>query len=165
MSSRLEAKGKGPRIGRGARLRRVAAFDGKLAACASATAADLQHPVAAAATGYRRGNGLAPAEHHVRAVPRRLHPHAPRTFLGLASDRDIFSNGARRPATPHEARMIEAIAASHIVGVLLSERVERGTIGMAQAGAGGAQQQCEPKANDKKPHDTNVAFQRAPMTS
>src|SRR5512136_1845580 len=79
---------------KGPRLRRVAAFNGKLAACASTTtAADLQHPVAAAAAGYRRGNGLAPAEHHVRAVPRRLHPHAPRTFLGLASDRDIFGSG------------------------------------------------------------------------
>src|ERR1019366_9452946 len=147
---------------RGARLRRVAAFDGKVAACASATtAADLHHPVAAAAGRYRRGNGLAPAEHHVRAVPRRLHPHAPRTLLGLASDRDILGNGARRPAMPHEARMIEAVAASHIVGVLLSERVERGTIGMAQAGAGSAEQQCESKADDTKRHDTNLAFQRA----
>src|ERR1019366_2846172 len=100
---------------RGARLRRVAAFDGKVAAWASATtAADLHHPVAAAAGRYRRGNGLAPAEHHVRAVPRRLHPHAPRTLLGLASDRDILATGARRPAMPHEARMIEAVAASHI---------------------------------------------------
>lgn len=64
----------------------------------------------------------------------RLHPHTPRTFLGLASDRDILGDGARWPAMPHETRMIEAIAASHIVGVLLSERVERGTIGLTQAG-------------------------------
>src|ERR1035437_4674559 len=162
--ARLECplRAKGPRLGRGACLRRVAALKGKVAASASApTAADLHHPVAAAAGRYRRGNGLAPAEHHVRAVPRRLHPHAPRTFFGLASDRDILGNGARRPAMPHEARMIEAVAAGHIVGVLLSERVERGTIGMAQAGAGSAEQQCEPKADDTKRHDTNLAFQRA----
>ena len=142
-----------------ARLRRIAAFDGKVAACASATtAADLHHPIAAAAGGYRRGNGLAPAAHHVRAVQRRLHPHAPRTFLGLASNRNILRNGSRRSAMPHEARMIEAVAASHIVGVPLSERVERGTIGMAQAGAGGAEQQCKPKADDTKLHDTNLLF-------
>jgi hypothetical protein len=100
-----------------------------------------------AAGGYRRGNGLAPPEHHVRAVPRRLHPHAPRTFLALASDRDILGNGARRPAMPHEVRMVETVAASHIVGVLLSKRLELGAIGMAQAGCGGAEQQCEPKAD------------------
>jgi hypothetical protein len=147
---------------RDARLRRVATFDGKVAARASATtAADLHHPVAAAAGRYCRGNGLAPAEHHVRAVPRRLRPHAPSTLLGPASDRDILGNGARRPAMPHEARMIEAVAASHIVGVLLSERVERGTIGMALAGAVSAEQQCESKADDTKRHDTNLAFQRA----
>ena len=134
----------------GSRLRRFAAFDGKVTACASATAADRHHPVTAAAGGYRRGNSLAAAEHHVRAVTRRLHPHAPRTFLGLAPDRDILSNGTRRPAMPLEARMIEAIAASHIVGVLLSKRVERGTISMAHAGAGGAEQQCEAKMDDRK---------------
>jgi hypothetical protein len=93
-------------------------------------------------------------------VPRRLHPYAPRTFLGLASDRDILGNGARRPAMPHEARMIETVAASHIVGMLLSERVERGTIRMAQAGADSAEQQCEPKADDTKRHDTNLARSR-----
>jgi hypothetical protein len=32
---------------------------------------------------------------------------------------------------------------------------------MAQAGAGSAEQQCEPKADDTKRHDTNLAFQRA----
>ncbi len=62
---------------------------------------------------------------------------------------------------PHEARVIETVAASHIVGVPLSERVERGTIGMAQASAGSAEQQCEPKADDTKRHDTDPAFQRA----
>jgi hypothetical protein len=31
---------------------------------------------------------------------------------------------------PHEARVVEAVAASHIVSVLLSERVESGAIGM-----------------------------------
>lgn len=149
-----------------AHLRRVAAFDRKVAACAfGTTATDLHHPVAAAAGRYRRGNGLAPAEHHVRAVPRQLHPYAPRTFLGLASDRDILGNGARRPAMPHEARMIETVAASHIVSMMLSERVERGTIRMAQAGAGSAEQQCEPKADDTKRHDTKLAFQRAQSTS
>jgi hypothetical protein len=34
-----------------------------------------------------------------------------------------------------EARMIQAVATSHIVGVPLRERVQRGTIGMAKAGA------------------------------
>ena len=50
-----------------------------------------------------------------------------------------------------EARMIKAIAASHIVGVLLSKRVERGAIRMAHTGAGGAEQQCEAKMDDTKP--------------
>ena len=91
-------------------------------------------------------------------MTRRLHPHASRTFLGLASDRDILGNGARRPAMSLEAHMIKAIAASHIVGVLLSKRIERGAIRMAHAGAGGAEQQCEAKMDDTKPrqatHDT-----------
>jgi hypothetical protein len=59
---------------------------------------------------------------------------------------------------PHVARMIEAVAASHIVGVLLSERVERSTIGTAQAGAASAEQQCEPKTDDTKRHNMNLVF-------
>jgi hypothetical protein len=143
-------------------LRRVAAIDGKVAACACATtattAANLHHPVPAAAGGYRGGNGLTPAAHHVRAMGRRLHPHAPCTFLGRASDRDILGNSARRPAMPHEARMIKAVATSHIVGMLLGERMEPGTIGMAQASASGAERQCEPKTDDTKRHDVNLVI-------
>lgn len=61
------------------RLRRIAAFDGKVPACASATTAANLHRSIAATTGrHRRGNGLASPEHHVRAVPRRLHPWRPR---------------------------------------------------------------------------------------
>ena len=59
---------------------------------------------------------------------------------------------------PYEARMIEAVAASHIVSVPLSERVERGTIGMAQAGAGSAEQQYKPKTDDTKRHDIERRF-------
>ena len=146
-----------------ARLWRVATFDRKIAVGASSTTttatADLHYPVAAAARGYRRGNGLAAAEHHVRAVMWRLHPHAPRTFLGLTPDRNVLGRGARRPATPHEARMIEAVAASHIVGVLLSECVECSTICMAQSGTRDADQQYEPQADDMECHDTKPVFQ------
>jgi hypothetical protein len=84
-----------------------------------------------------------------------LHPHAPRTGLGRTPDRDILGNGARRPAVPHEASMIETVAASHIIGVLLGESVERGTIGMAQPGADSAEQQRESKTDDTKRHDTD----------
>ena len=51
--------------------------------------------------------------------------------------------------------MVETVAASHIVGVLLSKRLELGAIGMAQAGCGGAEQQCEPKADETKLHDSD----------
>ena len=87
-------------------------------------AADLHRPIPAAAGGHRRCDGLAPAEHHVRAVRRRLHPHSPCTGLGLASHRDILGNGTRRPTTLHKSSMIETVAARHVIGVLLSECVE-----------------------------------------
>lgn len=54
---------------------------------------------------------------------------------------------------PHEARVFEAVAASHIVSVLLSERVESGAIGMTEPDAGGTEQQCKPTADDTKLHD------------
>jgi hypothetical protein len=87
-------------------------------------AADLHRPIPASTGGYRRCDGLAPAEHHVRAVRRRLHPHSSCTSLGLASHRHILSNGTRRPSTLHETGMIETVAARHVIGVLLSECVE-----------------------------------------
>jgi hypothetical protein len=55
----------------------------------------------------------------------------------------------------HEARMIETVTARHIVGVLLGEPAQRGTIGVAQAGAGGAQQQCESKADGRTLRDVD----------
>jgi hypothetical protein len=115
--------------------------------------ADRHYPVAAAACRHRGGNGLALAKHHVGAVPRRLHPHPPRTLLGLASNRNVLGDGPRRPAMPHEARMIEAVAARHIVGMALSECVKCGAIGMAHAGAYGSEQQCETAADDIKLHE------------
>jgi hypothetical protein len=54
---------------------------------------------------------------------------------------------------PHEARMIKAVAASHIVGMTLGECVQFRTIGMAQADAGGGEQQCEATTDDIKLHD------------
>ncbi|MFZ1949936.1 MAG: hypothetical protein WAU74_07685 [Pseudolabrys sp.] len=93
-------------------------------AAGTTVAADLHSPVAAATGGHRGRNGLAPPEPHVRAVWRRLHPHAPCTCLGLATDRNVLSNGARWAATLHKARVIETVAASHVIGVLLSEPVE-----------------------------------------
>jgi hypothetical protein len=53
-----------------------------------------------------------------------LHPHSPCTGLDLASHRHILSNGTCRPTALHETSMVEAAAARHVVGVLLSERVE-----------------------------------------
>jgi hypothetical protein len=84
------------------------------------TAADLHYPVVAACR-HCGGNGLAPAKHHVGAVPWRLQPHPPRTLLGLASNRNVLGDGPRRPPMPHEARMMEAVAALHIVGMALSK--------------------------------------------
>jgi hypothetical protein len=40
-----------------------------------------------------------------------------------------------------EARMIEAVAPGHIVGVALSQRMQPGTIGMAKTGAANCHQQ------------------------
>jgi hypothetical protein len=54
-------------------------------------------------------------------MPRRLHPHSPCTGLGLASHRDVLGNGTSRPTTLHETSVIETVAASHVIGVLLSE--------------------------------------------
>lgn len=108
--------------------------DASLADNGRTAAADLHRPVPAATGGYRGCDGLAPAEHHVRAMRRRLHPHAPCAGLGVAADRDILGNSARRPAMMPESRMVEAVAARHIVGVPLRERVQRGAIRMAKAG-------------------------------
>jgi hypothetical protein len=87
-------------------------------------AADLHRPIPVATGGNCRCDGLAPAEHHVRAVRRRLHPHSSCTGLGPASCRNILSNGTRRPTTLHETSVIETVAARHVIGVLLSECVE-----------------------------------------
>jgi hypothetical protein len=54
---------------------------------------------------------------------------------------------------PHEASMIKAVAASHIVGMTLGECVECSTIGMAQADADGGEQQCEAIADEIELHD------------
>ena len=54
---------------------------------------------------------------------------------------------------PHEARMIEAVAARHIVGMALSECVKCGAIGTAHAGAYGSEQQCETATDDIKLHE------------
>jgi len=88
------------------------------------TAPDLHRPIPATAGGQRRRDGLAPTEHHVRAVRRRLHPHSPCTGLVLASHRNIFGNSTRRATALHESGMIETVAARHVIGVLLSEYVE-----------------------------------------
>src|SRR5262245_39716326 len=87
-------------------------------------AADLHCPVATATGGNGGRNGLAPAKHHVRAVWGRLHPNSPCTCLGIAADGDVLGDSARRPAAFHEARVIETVAASHVMGMLLSECVE-----------------------------------------
>ena len=129
-----------------ARNRRVASIDGEVPAdnaivtatsvggssesgamltdIGTTVAADLHRPIPAAVGGHCRCDGLAPAEHHVRAVRRRLHPHSFCTGLGLASRRDILGDGTRRPTTLHESSMIETVAARHVIGVLLSECVE-----------------------------------------
>lgn len=104
-----------------------------MAVTSTTVAADLHRPIPAAAGRYRRCDGLASAKHHVSAVRRRLHPHSPCTSLGLASHRHILCNSTRRPSTLHEASVIEAVAASHVISVLLSECVERGTIGIARS--------------------------------
>jgi hypothetical protein len=88
-----------------------------------------------------------------------LHPHLPYARLAQATDCNVLGDGARRAATFHKAPMIETVAASHVIGMLLSERVERRTIGIAQVASGGAKQQCEPKADDPKLHDSNARCQ------
>ena len=134
-------------------LRRDSAIDRKVAArIADAASANFHDPVTPAVFGYRRGDGLAAAEHHVRAVTRRLHPHPLRTSFIGAPNRDIFGNRAGRAAALHESRMIEAIAAGHVVGVLLGETVERGTIGVAQPGAERAKQRQHRAESDHAHH-------------
>jgi hypothetical protein len=91
----------------------------------SATAAaNLHRPISATAGGYRRCDSLTAAEHHVRAVRWRPHPHSPCTGLGLAPHRHILGYGTGRPAMLHETSVIETVAASHVIGVLLSECAE-----------------------------------------
>jgi hypothetical protein len=63
-------------------------------------------------------------EYHVRAVPWRLHPHSPCTSLGLASHRHILGYGTGWPTMLHETSVIETVAASHVISVLLSECAE-----------------------------------------
>jgi hypothetical protein len=87
-------------------------------------AADQHRPIPSAIGRDRRCDGLAAAEHHVRAVPRRLHPHSPCTGLSLASHRHILGYGTGRPPMLHEASVIETVAASHVIGVLLSKCAE-----------------------------------------
>jgi len=59
---------------------------------------------------------------------------------------------ACRPAMLHEPRMIEAIAAGHVVGVPLGEPVERRTIGMARSGAERAKQRQHRAETDHADH-------------
>ena len=101
-------------------------------AAGTTVATDLHCPVAAAIGGDRGRNGLAPAAHHVRAVGRRLHPHSPCTRFGLASHRHILGNGAGRPPALHETSVIETVAVRHVISVLLSERVQRSTVGVGR---------------------------------
>jgi hypothetical protein len=103
-----------------------------MTATSTPAAADFHCPISAATGGYRRCDSLTAAEHHVRAVRWRLHPHSPCAGLGLASHSDILGNGTRRPTTLHESSMIETVAARHVIGVLLGECVERGAISMAR---------------------------------
>jgi hypothetical protein len=87
-------------------------------------AADFHCPISAATGGYRRCDSLTAAEHHVRAVRWRLHPHSPCAGLGRASHRYIFGYGTRRPTMLHETGVIQTVAASHVIGMLLSEYAE-----------------------------------------
>jgi hypothetical protein len=119
----------------------------------TAVAADQHRPIAAAGGRYRGCNGLASAERHVAAVRRRLHPHSPCAGFGVASHRDILGNGARRSAMPHETGVIEAIAARHVIGVLLREPVERRTIRIRRSSPGdrGTQDSNYPKRSHRAP--------------
>ena len=117
-------------------------------------AAGEHRPIAAAGGRYRGCNGLASAEHHVAAVRRRLHPHSPCASFGVTSHCNILGNGARRSAMPHETRVIEAVAAGHVIGVLLREPVERRTIRKRRSGPG-----------DRGAHDSDYSKRshRAPL--
>ena len=84
-------------------------------------AADFHCPISAATGRYRRCDSLTAAAHHVRAVPRRLHPHSPCTGLGPASHRHILGYDTGWPAMLQETSVIETVAASHVISVLLSE--------------------------------------------
>ena len=119
----------------------------------TAVAADQHRPIAAAGGRYRGCNGLASAERHVAAVRRRLHPHSPCAGFGVASHRDILGNGARRSAMPHETGVIEAVAARHVIGVLLCEPVERRTIRIRRSSPGdrGTQDSNDPKRSHRVP--------------
>ena len=145
------------------RLRRVATFNREIAtrdSIATASAADFHRPIATAAGGHRRSDGLAPAAHHVRAVLRRLHPHAPRACFGVASHGNILGGRAGRSAMPHEACVIEVVATRHIVSVLLRQRLELRAISVNQADAGNAEHHCKHKATDTKIHDAPSASWR-----
>src|SRR5262249_41057314 len=124
--------------------RSVAAVDGKVAAdnsimtaatasgaslpthtptASTRLAADLHCPVATATGGRGGRTGWPPAKHLVRGVWGRLHQNSPCTSLGIAADGDFCGDSARRSAAFHETRVIETVAASHVMGMLLSERV------------------------------------------
>src|SRR5262249_45595133 len=90
-----------------------------MTATAATTAHNPHRQTGRARGGPRRCDGLAPAEHHVRAVRRRLHPHAARASFAVASHGNIFGGRAGRSAMLHEASVIEAVAARHIGRVLL----------------------------------------------
>jgi len=55
------------------------------------------------------------------AMRRRLHPHSPCASFGRTSHRNIFGDGTRGHPMLYEAWVIEAVAARHIVGVLLGD--------------------------------------------
>jgi len=86
----------------------------------SAGATDFHRPISTATGGHRRCDRLASSEHHIRAVAWRLHPHSSCTSLGRASHRHILGYGAGWPTVLHETSVVETIAASHVVCVLLS---------------------------------------------
>jgi hypothetical protein len=100
------------------------ASDTSTTGTSTTAAADQHRPIPTATGGHRRCDGLTTAEHHVRAVLWRLHPHSPCTGLGLASHRHILGYGTSRPTLLHETSVIETVTASHVIGVLLSEYAE-----------------------------------------
>jgi hypothetical protein len=57
---------------------------------------------------------------------------------------------------PHEARVIEAVATRHIVGVLLRERLQLGAISVNQADACDAEHQCKHKEIATVFHHANL---------